>query len=98
MLFDTGSYSVGLDCGLQLLSSLTTPCTLSGTAWGEMIGDVTFENGKVKYDPMTALLSGTMSTYVGDYSLSGIILPLLPAEFAEGTGSLADHAQILSIS
>lgn len=97
MLFDTGSYRVDFNCS-QSLSSLTTPCTLSGTAWGEMIGDVIFEDGKIQFDPYTALLSGTMSTYVGDYSLSGIILPLLSAEFSEGTGSLADHAQILSIS
>ncbi len=63
-----------------------------------MIGDVIFENGKVQFDPNTALLSGTMATYMGDYSLSGVMLPLLPAEFTEGTGVVANHQATLTIS
>ncbi len=98
VLFDTGSYQVNLDCGAQSLSLLSAPCTLSGTAWGEMIGDVTFESGSVQFDPSTALLSGTMATYMGDYSLSGVMLPLLPAEFMEGTGVVANHQAILTLS
>ncbi len=98
VLFDTGSYQVNLDCGAQYLTWLTTTCTLSGSAWGEMIGDIIFESGKVKFDPKTALLSGTMSTYIGDYSLSGIILPLIRAEFREGKTISTNHETTLTIS
>lgn len=63
-----------------------------------MVGDIVFGSGKVKFDPKTALLSGTMSTYIGDYSLSGIILPLIPAEFSEGKTVSANHEATLTIS
>lgn len=98
VLFNTWSYQVNFDCGTQSLSLLTTPCTLSGTAWGEMVGDVIFQDRKVSFDPKTALLSGTMSTYVGDYSLSGIILPLIPAGFTEWKTVSANHEATLTIS
>ena len=65
-----------------MLSDLSTSCTLSGTAWNENIGDIVFDR-RVKFDPMTTLLSGTASTFIGEYSFSGVRLPLLPAEFIE---------------
>jgi hypothetical protein len=44
------------------------------------------------------MLSGTASTFVWEYSFSSLYLPLLPALFTEGTGSIADHTTPLTIS
>lgn len=95
--FSTGSYSVSLDCGIQSIDSLIAPCTLSGVAYGEMVGDVRFDR-RVNFDPETGYLSGTASTYIGEYSFSGIILPLLPVSFLEGNTVTADHMKQLSFS
>jgi hypothetical protein len=40
VMFSTGTYQISLDCGAQSLSTLSTDCTLSGTGWSELVGDV----------------------------------------------------------
>ena len=40
VMFSTGTYQVSLNCGAQSLSTLTANCTLSGTGWSELIGDI----------------------------------------------------------
>ena len=95
--FSTGSYQVELDCGIQSLNSLSTPCILSGTGYGELIGDVMFD-GYVLYHPDTGLLSGTASTWVWVYDFSGVSLPLRPAAFTTGNSILANHQASLSVS
>ncbi len=60
-MFSTGTYQVSLDCGAQSLSTLTVDCTLSGTGWSELMGDVGF--GSVTYDHTTGLLIGYATTY-----------------------------------
>ncbi len=62
--FDTGSYRVDFDCGAQSLANITIPCTLSGTAWSETIGDVSFDK-KVLYYPTSGTLSGSILTHIG---------------------------------
>ena len=90
-------YGVSLDCGLQPLDALTLPCELTGTGYGELIGEVYFRRN-VLYNPGSWLLSWTAATFVWEYDFSGIILPLLPAVFDQGTGALAHDAVSLSIS
>lgn len=61
--FGVGTDRVKLDCGGQSLSALSAPCTLSGVAYSEIIGDVTFDR-RVIFDPLTGNLSGSATTYV----------------------------------
>jgi hypothetical protein len=37
IVFASGSSQVSLDCGVQLLSSLTANCTLTGLGWSENV-------------------------------------------------------------
>ena len=46
-----------------------------------MIGDIVFDR-KVEYDPATGYLSGSIATYIGDYSLSGVSMSLFPASLS----------------
>ena len=95
--FSTGSYSVMLDCGVQSLDALNLPCTLSGVAFSETIGDIFFDRNVV-FLPELGTLSGRVSTYIGEYSFSGIALPLMPASFLLGNRVTADHAKNLTLS
>ena len=96
-LLNTGMDHVSLDCGAQALGNLTASCVLSGTGWNENIGDIIFDR-RVIFDHNTGLLSWSASTYLGDYSFSGVRLPLIYAEFTEGRDTIANHMQSLSIS
>lgn len=97
VLMNTGSYSTKLDCGAQYLSGLTSNCTLSGYAWSETIGDIVFDR-RVQYIPTTGTLSGKISTYIGDISLDGVMLPLLPATLSGSTyTSMADHHTYIEV-
>ena len=95
--FSTGSYSVELDCGVQSFDALSLPCTLSWVAYGEVVGDVSFDR-YVTFDPTTWLLSWTASTYLWVYDFSGIALPLMPASFIQGNRVTADHEKNLTLS
>ena len=95
--FDAPGYRVDIDCGVQSLASLTLPCFLSGTGWSETIGDIIFDK-KVFYYPSTTTLSGTISTYMGVVSFSGIFLPLGPTVFTEGDTSSANHMTARTLS
>lgn len=95
--FDAPGYRVDLDCGTQLLSTLTLPCVLSGTGWSETIGDVVFDK-KVFFYPTSGTLSGSIFTNIGTVSFSGVYLPLLRASFMEGTTSQANHLTSLTLS
>lgn len=91
---------VNLDCGIQSLSSLSTPCTLSGSAQSETIGDVIFDGNtqKIQYLPSSGTLSWSISTNIGNFTLSGVFLPLLHAEFTDMSNSgVVDKAKSLSI-
>jgi hypothetical protein len=96
--FSSGSeYQVNLNCGSQNISDLSTPCDLTGTGWSEVAGDVFFS--QVDYIPTLGELSGSVQTWAGDFSLSGIYLPLRPAEFNEDISNLvASDTLTLSIS
>lgn len=88
-----------LDCGGQSLANLSTACTLHGTAQSEMIGEVTFDPNRIQYIPATASLSGMISSFfAGDFSLSGVRLPLRPAQFSgpSSTG-VVDHQKAFFI-
>ncbi len=54
-LMQTGSFQVSLDCGITPLSSLTTPCRLTGSGWAETIGELGFSGAE--YIPATGMLS-----------------------------------------
>lgn len=95
--FSTGSYSVALDCGAQSWANLSLPCTLTWIAYGEIVGDVTFDR-HVRFDPTTWLLSGTAATYLWIYDFSGIALPLMSARFTLGNRVTADHEKNLTLS
>lgn len=96
--FSTGSYQVLLNCGVQSLGSLTSNCTLTGTGWSENVGDIYFSSGTtVTYDRTTGLLSGSVITFAGDLSLTGIILPIKPVELNE-TSMIAHHNATLTVS
>lgn len=86
-----------LDCGVQSLDALDLPCTLSGVAFSETIGDIFFDRNVV-FLPELGTLSGSVSTYIGEYSFSGIALPLMPASFLLGNRVTADHAKNLTLS
>jgi hypothetical protein len=90
-------YGVTIDCGLQTLDALTQPCELAGTGYGEIVGDVYFRRN-VLYNPGSWLLTWTAATFVWEYDFSGIMLPLLPATFDQGTGAIAHDVVSLSIS
>lgn len=95
---NTGIYSTKIDCGAQPLNNLSSACTLSGSAWSETIGDITFDR-RVQYIPTTGTLSGNVSTYIGDVSLSGVNLPLLRASLSGSSYTgMADHAKSLNIA
>ena len=95
--FDAPGYRVQLDCGIQLLDSLTLPCVLSGTGWSETIGDITFDK-KLFYYPTDTTLSGTILTHIGVVAFSGIFLPIGPTFFLEGNTSLANHTTSRTLS
>lgn len=61
-------------------------CHLTGTGWSEMVGEIDFST--VEYVPNLGELSGAVSTYAGDISLSGIHLALYPAELNEDISAL----------
>lgn len=91
VLMSTGSYTTRLDCGIQYLSWLTSNCILSGSAWSETIGDIVFDR-RVEYMRDTGTLSGKISTLIGDVSLDGVILPLLPTTLSGSSYTgMADH-------
>ncbi len=96
--FNSGSdYQVTLNCGTQDLTWLTTACHLTGTWWSEIVGDVDFSH--VDYIPSLGELSGSVVTFAGDISLSGIYLPLRKSEFNEDISSLVASPNIsLSVS
>ena len=98
IMFSTGTYQVALDCGAQPLSTLSSDCTLTGTGWSENVGDIYFSSGTtVTYDHNTGLLSGSVITFVGGLSLSGIALPLRPIELKEAS-MIANSAATLTVS
>ncbi len=95
--FNTGSYQVGLNCWAQSLSNLTSNCQLSWSGWSEIVGEINFRN--IQYLPSTGTLSGSIQTYAGDFSLSGIYLPLKPAQLHQDVSKLAANTNLpLSIS
>lgn len=93
---NTGSYNVKLDCGTQSLTGITANCTLSGTAWSETIGDIVFDR-RVQY--LTGgTLSGVVWTWIGEQSLSGIMLPLRRTELTDTDyTSVANHETQIDI-
>lgn len=95
IMFSTGIYQVGLDCWVQTLDNLTANCGLTGTGWNENIGEIGF--WWVEYNPLTGLLEWSAYSYAGDIDMSGIALPLKPAEFNE-IYIIANHTATLSIS
>lgn len=90
-------YGVSLDCWAQSLDNLSVPCQLIGTWYSEVIGEVLFD-GDVIYNPGNWLLSWSASTFLWEYDMTGVMLPLLPATFREWTWSIAHHSTPLSIS
>jgi hypothetical protein len=96
--FSETGYQVELDCGGQSLSNLSTPCSLSGMAYSEMIEDINFSPTRAKYIPSLGVLSGTISSLMGEYSLSGIALPLFPSRLVEGEEIRANHEKTLELS
>ena len=93
--FSTGIYRVDLVCG-QPLASLTADCSITGTGYSEMIGDVVFSGAMFHH--YSGELTGTMSTYIWDYALSGVRLPLLPIVFRGGNTTQANHTSMLTLS
>jgi hypothetical protein len=85
----TGSYSVGLDCGLQDINNLTSNCFLTGSGYSENIGELWFSG--IIFSWTTLTLAGNMSTNFGDISLDGIILPFwrvfIANDFSTSTGA-----------
>lgn len=62
-----------------------------------MVGEINFR--AIQYLPSTGILSGSIQTYAGDFSLSGIFLPIRPAVFQENINTLRANTQLpLSIS
>ncbi len=94
--FSTGSYSVTLDCGVQSLSSLTFPCSVIGTAYGELVGDVVFSS--VTFDPNSWILSWSLDTFIWSFMISGGSLPILPTFFSWSLTSIANHTESLMLS
>lgn len=95
--FNTGSYQVSLDCGAQILWSLVANCKLSGTGWSENVWEVDFHT--IQYIPSSGILSGSIATLAGDFSLSGTFLPLRPSILHENLGTLTANTQVvLSVS
>lgn len=80
-LLSTGSYQVMLDCGSQLLSNLMFQCQFTGSGWSENIGEVGFAN--VRYNPSTATLSGSITSFAGNFSVEGVYMPLIRASLQE---------------
>lgn len=80
------------------MSSLTNNCTLSGYAWSETTGDITFDR-RVEYLRTTGTLSGKALTNLGDMSLDGILLPLLPTSLSGSTYTgVANHQTALEVA
>lgn len=98
--FSTGSYQVGLNCGSQYLSGLTANCTLTGTGWSDTIGEIGFSG--VQFIPRSRTLSGSITSFVGNFDVSGIALPLGKAEFRwydlMHDNLIANHGQELTLS
>lgn len=93
--------AVHMDCGSQSLSSLTSACTLSGTALSEMVGDIVFDGvqQKIQYLPDSGTLSGSITSYIGDFSLSGVRLPLRPVVFTDMSGTgIVSHTTHFTIN
>lgn len=95
-LMSSGAYQVRLDCGMQTLATLSTSCQFTGSGWSENIGEVGFAN--IRYNPSFGTLSGSLSSFAGEFDMSGISLPLLPVTLTESlTGMVVDHAKQLHV-
>ena len=66
----TGSYQVSMNCWSQYLSGLTSNCSLAGTGWSDLIGELDFS--WVEFIPSSRTLSGNIKTFVGNFDVSGI--------------------------
>ncbi len=87
--FSTGSYQVNMNCWSQYLSGLTSNCSLAGTGWSDLIGELDFS--WVEFIPSSRTLSGNIKTFVGNFDVSGISLPLGKVEFVENLNDLIVH-------
>lgn len=95
--FNTGSYQVSMNCWAQPLNNLTSNCNLSWTGWSELVWEVNFRS--IEYLHTTRTLSWSIKSNAGDFSVSGIPLPLKPAELNEDITKLkANTTATFSIS